>query len=89
MNRRNGGGLLGYAAADDVNGIGPSPGGDADRGVTRNALAMGLNLAYNLNTTFKVEYRMDRASGAVFRDAGDGSYRRTNQLFGTAVVVSF
>jgi hypothetical protein len=37
----------------------------------------------------KAEYRLDRASQAVFFDIGDGTYRRSNQLFGTSVLVSF
>ncbi|MBA4111011.1 MAG: hypothetical protein C0487_15610 [Leptothrix sp. (in: Bacteria)] len=98
-NRKNGGGLLGYTAADDRNGIGPAVTevdangdpvyGDADRGVTRSALTFGLSYLYNLNTTFKFEYRYDHASGPVFLDVKDGSYKRSNQLIGASVLVSF
>ncbi len=96
-NRKNGGGLLTYATADDHNGIGPAytlgdngwAQTDTDRGVNRSALTLGLNYAFNLNTVFKVEYRLDRASGAVFLDTKDNSYKKTNQLVGTSVVVSF
>jgi hypothetical protein len=42
-----------------------------------------------MNTTFKVEYRLDRADLPVFLVVKDGTYRKTNSLFGAAVVVSF
>ena len=101
-NRKNGGGLLGYTAADDRNGIGPAaigvvdadgvPSGgydDTEHGVNRSALTFGLSYLYNLNTTFKFEYRFDHASGPVFLDAKDGSYKKNNQLIGASVLVSF
>jgi hypothetical protein len=96
-NRKNGGGLLGYTSADDRNGLGPAQAdadGDGfidspDRGVNRSALTFGLSYLYNLNTTFKFEYRFDHASGPVFLDAKDGGYKKNNQLIGTSVLVSF
>jgi hypothetical protein len=96
-NAKNGGGLLGYPTADDHNGIGPAYSlvdgtwtqTDSNRGVNRSALTFGVNYAFNLNTVFKVEYRLDRASGAVFKDTKDDSYKKSNQLLSTAVVVSF
>ncbi|MDI1260974.1 DUF3138 family protein [Aquabacterium sp.] len=101
-NRKNGGGLLGYTAADDRNGIGPAaigvvdadglPSGgydDTEHGVARSALTFGLSYLYNLNTTFKFEYRFDHASGPVFLDVKDGSYKKNNQLIGASVLVSF
>ncbi len=98
-NRKNGGGLLGYSTLDDRNGFGPAFTGynadgsanyiDADKGVNRSALTLGLNYVFNLNTVFKVEYRLDRASGPIFLDAKDNSVKKTNQLLGTSVVVSF
>ncbi|MGH6646369.1 DUF3138 family protein [Aquabacterium sp.] len=98
-NRKNGGGLLGYTAADDRNGLGPAVSGldingdpiydTPDRGVNRSALTFGLSYLYNLNTTFKFEYRFDHASGPVFLDAKDGGYKKNNQLIGTSVLVSF
>lgn len=96
-NRENGGGLLGYTSADDRNGLGPAQvdaDGDGfidtpDRGVNRSAITVGLSYLYNLNTTFKFEYRFDHASGPVFLDAKDGSYKKNNQLIGTSVLVSF
>lgn len=58
-------------------------------GANRSALSLGLSWLWDLNTTFKVEYRLDRASLPVFLDVRDGSYRRQNALFGTSVVVAF
>jgi len=100
-NSKNGGGLLGYTANDGRNGIGQAivgtndgDGGDGsaiygDKGANRTALALGVNWLYNLNTTFKAEYRFDQASQPVFLDVASGGYRKSNQLFGTSVVVSF
>lgn len=98
-NGKNGGGLLTYAVADPFNGIGPAMvrGDDGTwaaanggaRGVDRGALSLGLNYAFNLNTLFKFEYRYDWASGPVFIDTKSNDYKKSNQLFGTAVVVSF
>jgi len=96
-NRKNGGGLLGYSGFDDRNGIGPAQvdaDGDGlidnpDRGVNRSALTFGLSYLYNLNTTFKFEYRLDHASGPVFLDTKNGTYKKDNQLVGASVLVSF
>jgi hypothetical protein len=97
FNSKNGGGLLTYATADGVNGIGYSM-KDADgdgspdntnKGVNRGALTLGLNYAFNLNTVFKCEYRYDWATGEVFENTKDGSFKKNNQLFATSVVVSF
>jgi hypothetical protein len=98
-NGKNGGGLLTYAVADPFNGIGPAMvrGDDGSwaaanggaRGVDRGALSLGMNYAFNLNTVFKFEYRYDWASGPVFVDTKSNDYKKNNQLFGTAVVVSF
>ncbi|MCW5664145.1 MAG: DUF3138 family protein [Piscinibacter sp.] len=88
-NKKNGGGLLGYTSADDRNGIGPDPSGDPDTGANRMALSLGMSYLYNLNTVFKVEYRLDRATQPVFLDVKDNSYRKNNQMFGTSVVLSF
>jgi hypothetical protein len=98
-NDKNGGGLLGYTFADDRNGIGPGfifddttgtwiP-GDAEKGASRTAVSFGLGYLFNQNTTFKAEYRLDRANQAVFVDVKDGSYKKTNHLLGASVVVSF
>ena len=88
-NKKNGGGLLGYTAADGRNGIGPDPAGDPEVGANRTALTLGASYLFNLNTTFKAEYRLDRASLPVFFDVKDGSYSKTNHLIGASVLVSF
>ncbi|MFT3665649.1 DUF3138 family protein [Piscinibacter sp.] len=88
-NKKNGGGLLGYAVADDRNGIGPDLNGDPERGANRMALTLGASYLFNLNTTFKVEYRLDRANLPVFYDVKNDSYSKTNHLFGASVLVSF
>jgi Protein of unknown function (DUF3138) len=88
-NKKNGGGLLGYNFADDRNGIGPDAAGDTELGANRTAISFGLSYALNPNTTLKAEYRIDRASQPVFLDIGDNTYRKSNQLFGTSVLVSF
>ena len=88
-NKKNGGGLLGYNFADDRNGIGPDAAGDPEVGAKRTALTLGASYNFNLNTTFKVEYRIDRANLPVFLDVKDGSYSKTNQLFGASVLVFF
>jgi hypothetical protein len=97
FNQRHGGGLLTYAFADDVNGIGPAQVyqddgvtlENANKGVDRTALTLGMNYAFNLSTVFKLEYRYDWATGPVFLDTKSGSYKKNNQLLSTAVVVSF
>ena len=89
-NRKNGGGLFGYATADDRNGIGPAQVDadgdglvdDPDRGVNRMAFSIGLSYLFNANTTFKAEYRFDNASGPVFLNVRDGTYKKTNHLLG-------
>jgi hypothetical protein len=88
-NHKNGGGLLGYTASDDRNGIGPDLAGDLDKGANRTALSLGLSWLYNLNTTFKAEARFDNANLPVFLDVKTGTYRKSNAVFGTSVVVSF
>ena len=84
--------------ADGRNGFGPEMAYDAladswgpdasGKGLNRYALSLGLSYLYGLNTTFKVEYRLDGASGPAFLER-DGSYRKTNHLLGTSVVVNF
>jgi hypothetical protein len=98
-NRKNGGGLLGYTSSDSRNGIGPGvleldANGDpvfidANRGTNRSALSLGLSYLFDLNTTFKFEYRLDRADQPVFLNVKDGSFRKNNSLLGTSVLVSF
>jgi len=96
-NSKNGGGLLTYSENDDRNGIGidptagcvaPDPSKVCNTGANRTALSFGLSYLWDLNTTFKVEYRIDRANLPVF-GYEDGSYRKSNSLLGASVVVSF
>ena len=48
-----------------------------------------MSWLFNLNTTFKAEYRIDRANLPVFLDVKDNTFSKTNQLFGASVLVSF
>jgi Protein of unknown function (DUF3138) len=88
-NKKNGGGTLGWVFPDSRNGLGPDPSGDQEIGANRTALSLGARYIFNANTTMKAEYRLDRASLPVFLDLRDGSYKRSNQLFGASVVMSF
>ena len=88
-NKKNGGGLLGYTAADDRNGIGPDLAGDPEVGANRSAITLGASWLFNLNTTFKAESRLDRASQPVFINVKDGTYSKNNQMIGASVLVSF
>ncbi len=97
-NRKNGGGLLGYTFSDDRNGIGPGwfddgsgtlAQTDTERGANRFALSIGFGYLVNLNTVLKAEYRLDRATQPVFLQIKDGTYKKTNHLLGTSMVVSF
>ena len=87
-NAKNGGGLFGYTAADDRNGIGPDAAGDPEVGANRHALSFGVSYLWDLNTTLKLEYRQDFANLPVFL-THDGQYRKRNTLLGASVVVSF
>ena len=57
-------------------------------GTNRTALSFGLSYLWDLNTTFKVEYRLDRANLPAF-GYWDGSFRKSNSLLGASVVVAF
>jgi Protein of unknown function (DUF3138) len=83
---------------DYRNGIGPDPtlGCDldptltgCDKGANRYALSFGLKYNFNLNTTFKLEYRRDGANIPVFFDVATGTYKKSNDLFGASVVLAF
>lgn len=92
QNKKNGGGLLGFAFADGRNGIGPvapERGGDPEVGANRMALSLGMSYLLNLNTTIKAEYRLDRANLAVFENVKDGTFKKSNQVLGASMVVSF
>jgi Protein of unknown function (DUF3138) len=97
-NKANGGGLFGYNGYydpdnggfnDPRNGIGPEPGADLNRGANRYALTVGMKYAYDLSTTFKLEYRLDGADRAVFEDLSDGSFKKNNSMLAASVVVAF
>ncbi|MFM2329039.1 MAG: hypothetical protein RLZZ494_1142, partial [Pseudomonadota bacterium] len=90
-NSKNGGGLFTYNYADGINGIGPGQnvGDDPQRGANRYALTVGVKYLVNPNTTFKAEYRLDGADRAVFEDVGSGTYKKTNNMVATSMVVNF
>jgi Protein of unknown function (DUF3138) len=88
-NKKNGGGLLTYAAADGRNGIGPDLAGDLNVGANRYALTFGAAYILDPSAVLKAEYRLDRASQAVFDDVKTGTTSKSNSLFATSVVVSF
>jgi len=97
-NSGNGGGLYG-SGADARDGIGPEMIGrgadgrllfrNADLGASRYALAVGVNYVFNANVSFKAEYRLDHATLPVFEVVNEGSFRRSNHLFGASMVLSF
>jgi hypothetical protein len=62
---------------------------ECNRGANRWAVSLGLNYLYDENTSFKVEYRYDAADRPVFLYVEDGLFRKSSQLFGASVVVSF
>jgi Protein of unknown function (DUF3138) len=102
-NRANGGGLFaynGYSYIDEEsgdwvygndgrNGIGPDLAGDLNEGANRYAVTLGMKYAYDLSTTFKLEYRLDGADRAVFEDVSSGSYKKNNSLVAASVLVAF
>ena len=58
-------------------------------GANRTALSFGLSYLWDLSTTFRVEYRLDRANLPVFANPEGTAYRKSNSLLGASVVVSF
>jgi hypothetical protein len=99
VDKKNGGGLLGYSGDDGINGIGrglmvDSSGAtvvvdDPAKGANRYALSLGFNYRVDENSTFKLEYRFDGANQPVFQQVSSGLYRKTNHLLGASMVVSF
>jgi hypothetical protein len=61
---------------------------ECNRGANRYAVSLGMKYLFDMNTTLKAEYRLDGADRAVF-GYSDGSFRKTNNLFGASVVVNF
>ncbi|MBT9598084.1 MAG: DUF3138 family protein [Vitreoscilla sp.] len=102
-NKANGGGLFaynGYSYTDEEsgdfvygndgrNGIGPDLNGDLNRGANRYAVTFGTKYAYDLSTTFKLEYRLDGADRAVFEDVKSGTFKKNNQMLAASVLVAF
>lgn len=94
-NQSNGGGLLDYVSPDAVNGIGPDPAGDPEKGAGRYAITACLAYALNSNVTLKLEYRYDGADKKVFGNedtlTGGASPKmlNNNSLVSTAVVFAF
>lgn len=94
-NTKNGGGLLGYGTDDPVNGIGRGwlPDGSYAKGeavgANRYAVSLGMNYLFDESTIFKLEVRHDGADQPVFEFVRQARYRKTNELFGASVVVSF
>jgi hypothetical protein len=94
-NETNGGGLFGYSFDDPVNGIGRGVLSDGSfakgesTGSNRYALSFGMNYAFDENTIFKAEYRYDGADQPVFEYVKSGAFKKSNNLLGASVVVSF
>jgi hypothetical protein len=61
---------------------------DPTRGSNRSALSLGLNYLFMPGVQIKGEYRYDRSTGNVFKNA-DEQYTRDNHVFGVSTVVSF
>ncbi len=83
---RNG---FGPAWEDDGSGTNTWVQNDLTKGVNRTALSLGMSYLYNQNTTLKAEYRIDRASGAVFEDVKTMGFKKSNSMIGLSAVVSF
>jgi len=89
----------GNATPDGRNGFGPGMAFDSEagtwsvldpnKGANRTALALAVNYALTTNTTLKAELRFDRATQPVFQELPSGNWRKDNQMFGAAAVVSF
>lgn len=62
---------------------------ECNRGANRSAFSFGMGWLYDLNTTFKVEYRLDHADRRVFLVAKDGTFKKTNHLLGASVLVAW
>ncbi len=97
-NDENGGGLFGFGA-DCNNGIGSGFTGidgeglciaeGGSKGANRTAFSIGANYRLNEFTVLKTEYRYDHASRDVFYYVDKGEFKKSNSIFGAAVVVSF
>lgn len=81
---RNGFGPTAQDATDYANGV-----IDAISGANRTALSLGLNYAMTSNLMLKAEYRFDSADRDMFYYVKEGTYKRSNQVFGVSTVLSF
>ena len=63
--------------------------GDMNRGSKRTALTLGLNYQFHDNGLLKFEYRYDHSDLNSFVDQKDGSFKKSNSLFGVQTVVKF
>lgn len=101
-NAKNGGGTYNVATNDPggnnftgdfINGFGPGDPGaanyDPDKGANRSAYTFALNYNYAVNVSFRAEYRFDLSNRHSFYYFNDGSYRKSNQLFGLQTIVTF
>jgi opacity protein-like surface antigen len=96
-NQKNGGGLFDWTLADPVNGLGPDPAGDQEKGTDRYAITAGLGYQATENVVLKAEYRYDGATEKVFgnKDAlldpasPDAKYLNNNSLISGSIVFSF
>jgi hypothetical protein len=73
LNNSGNGGGLYGSGADARDGIGPEM----------------IGRGANANVSFKAEYRLDHATLPVFEVINEGNFRRSNHLFGAAMVLSF
>jgi hypothetical protein len=53
------------------------------------AFSLGLSYLWDMSTTLKVEYRLDRANLPVFANPDATAFRKSNSLLGASVVVTF
>jgi hypothetical protein len=83
---------------DNRNGIGVDPTIDCitdatiaacNTGANRMAFSLGLSYLWDMSTTLKVEYRLDRANLPVFANPDATAFRKSNSLLGASVVVTF
>ena len=62
---------------------------DANKGANRYALTATFNYLLDTNVTLRAEYRLDGSSLRTFLNTKDGSYSKTNSLFGLQLIYFF
>ena len=81
------------STGDFINGFGPGDPNAADydpnKGANRSAFTFAMNYNYAINVAFRAEYRLDMSNKHSFYYFNDGSYRKSNQLFGLQTIVTF